>query len=512
MRKKILIIATLFLSVLYTKAQSSKITDVVNFKTKNAGAIVDTNTNVDAYYIFYEVDKLKNGDREYAIKILDNSLNPVATKKIIGKKKTFLAASAYNNKEMLFLFINFKDKFIRYIGFDKKGTKVRDTKMDISKKELTWLLMLQDSGYYELLTPVDNIGFIVATTVKNKKIGYKVSFLSSTDQVKPWTYNTPAESKEILSFKPIKVNEKYIVALEMSKKSKYSQKSSVFVNVFDTKNGKILFKKPYTKETNPRLITNGFIEGDNIILLGEYFNNGENIFSAKSKGLFIETLSNKGELVDQKKIDWSNQLFKKLQSQNENTKKRSYVYFHEITKMQDGNYYAIGEVYRKTVSAVGLASAILSRGNSGIPVSQLTITNAVVYKFDNNFNLKDLQVFTKGKSRAPSITDFGSPQLNAHALVSWGAFDFINLQTDVKKDRFYANFLDYERLKGEKNKMAFVSIVYSDGQLSSDNIYLNNDRKFVSSVLPAKVGNVLLLEYNKKEKIIKMHLEKINIE
>jgi hypothetical protein len=151
--------------------------------------------------------------------------------------------------------------------------------------------------------------------------------------------------------------------------------------------------------------------------------------------------------------------------------------------------------------------AALGGGNS---VTQLTITNSVVFKFSPDFKLLGIQEFEKGKSRAPSLTDFGSPQLNAHALKSYGAFDYEYTQVDKANDRFYACFIDYERIKGEKNKNAFKTIIYDEGKLTEDKIYLESDSKDFR-VLPAKIGNVLLLEYDKKLKSINLHLEKLNI-
>ena len=152
--------------------------------------------------------------------------------------------------------------------------------------------------------------------------------------------------------------------------------------------------------------------------------------------------------------------------------------------------------------------AVLSRGQSA--TTQLTITDAVAFKFDSDFKLKDIKIFEKGKSRVPCLTDFGSPQLNANALKNQGAFDFVFTQIDKKNDRFYSCFVDYERLSGEKNKFAFKTIIYDEGALSQDKIYLSNeDHDF--RVLAGKVGYVALIEYNKKDKEINLHLEKLNI-
>ena len=95
-------------------------------------------------------------------------------------------------------------------------------------------------------------------------------------------------------------------------------------------------------------------------------------------------------------------------------------------------------------------------------------------------------MFKKGKSRADSPTDFGSPQLNAHLLKAMGAFDFVNLQNDVVNDRFYANFVDYERLEGEDNKWAFVSIIQNEGKLTTDKIYLEK-KKYLSKISSRRI-------------------------
>jgi uncharacterized protein YegP (UPF0339 family) len=512
MKKNFLITIALLLTSYFLNAQSAKIENMLNFSFVNSGAIIDSNNDVDGYYFFYEIDKLKKGDREYAINIKDNELNSVATKKIINNKRTFLAASAYNNKEMLFMFINFKDKEYRLVGYDRKGNVSRDTKIPISKKEINWLMMMEKTGYGDILLPVDNKGFILTTVVKNKKMGYKIQFLSSVDSVKPWTINSPENAKEILTIKPIKTNSKYLIALEGSKKSMFSNKTNLSVKVLDSDTGKTLFKKLYTKENNPKLITNAFIEDDKIVLLGEYFGAGDNIMSAKSQGLFVETFDKTGTLLNAKKIGWKNQLFKKLQM-IQDTKKNTYTYFHDIIKAKNGNYYAVGELYKKTASAMGIASMALSGGKSGAPVTQLTITDAVVYEFDKDFNLLNLNIYKKGKSRAPSVTDFGSPQLNAHVIEALGGFDFINIQTDPNSDKFYANFLDFNRFdKDKKGQLAFISVIYSDGKLTSDKINVKEQRRHAIHVLPAKLGHVFILDYDKKNKILNMHLEKMNIE
>ena len=81
-------------------AQSSKINDVASFNLRNASAIMDKNKNVDGYYFFYVGDKLKKGDREFTIQMLDQNLVEVARKNHIDNKYTYLMESSFNNQAM----------------------------------------------------------------------------------------------------------------------------------------------------------------------------------------------------------------------------------------------------------------------------------------------------------------------------------------------------------------------------------------------------------------------------
>lgn len=508
--KKLFFIALVSAVCFSAYAQQKSLNEITSFKIRNSGSFIDNNNDVDGYYFYYEVDKLKKGKREYAIKMLDNNLNDIATKSYIDDKNTVLVQSKFNNQSLMFAMVNVKEKFYKLVSFDKQGNKGDDVKIEVSNKDVRWLSYMMKSGNFNLLFPVDDNGFLFNYVKDNKKIGYGLKYIS-TNNGKSWDYNSPQDAKEIMSINPIEANEKVVVALETSKKSKLSSTIDMKIVVIDIKTGKKLFDKDFSREENPRLITNAFLtKENNLVLLGEYFKKGDNIIKAKSEGLFAQVVDLSGNMISDVKADWESKINKMMPPDSDGKKKKNtYVYFHDIIRTQDGSYYGIGEKYRKTVSLKGT----LLTGQVGSGMTQLTITDAVFFEFDESFNLKEIHQVKKGKSRAPNLADFGSPQLNAHVLKNLGAFDYEFTQIDTDRDRFYATFIDYERLKGEKNKLAFKSIIYNEGALSEDKIYLNRSTgKIRYRVLPAKLGHVMLLEYNRKEKTLDIHLEKLNIE
>ncbi|MGX7667977.1 DUF6770 family protein [Flavobacterium pedocola] len=512
MRNKILLILLTALT-LSGYAQTSKIDGVNTFVLRNSGAILDKNKDVDGYYFYYIVDKLKKGDREFAIQILDKNLNEVAKKSYVDNKHTFLMKSSFNNQAMMFAMANYKEKEINLLTFDKQANQKETVKIPLENKEIRYLQMMEQTGDFNVLFPVDGKGFLFNKFEDNKKIGYSLKYYP-TDGGKAWSFDSPEDSKEILTINPIEVNDKIVVAIEGAKPSLMSRKMTYRVKILDVTNGKLLFEREFSRKSKPRLINNAFIDANNnVVLMGEYFKDGDNIISDKSLGIFTEVVDFTGKTVAENFTSWKEDVAKLTKVEKSFIDDKGYVYFHNIVKTNTNEYYAIGEFYKRTASAGGIAlSALGALGGQvgGNSVTKITITNSVVFKFDSNFKLTQIKEFEKGKSSAPSLTDFGSPQLNAHALKAYGAFDYEYTQIDKANDRFYACFIDYERLKGEKNKNAFKTIIYDEGQLSEDKIYLQSETKDYR-VLPAKVGNVLLLEYNKKLKEISLHLEKLNI-
>ena len=115
--KKLVLFLVLSCSGIQFWAQTTVIDKIVSFRFKDSGAMYDQNNNVDGYYFFYEVDKLHKGQREYAIQILDQNLNIVATKSFVDDNNTILISSSFNNKEIAFVFLNQKDKKFRVITY-----------------------------------------------------------------------------------------------------------------------------------------------------------------------------------------------------------------------------------------------------------------------------------------------------------------------------------------------------------------------------------------------------------
>ncbi len=509
------VLVLLILVVSFSNAQTKVIENIVKFKTKNTGTFLDVNNNADGYYFFYEVDKLKKGQREFAIEIIDKNLNSVATKKMVASKKTVLIGSAFNNQKTLFAFFDYNLKTVTIKGFDKKANFIEDKVINLSKQAAKRIYGKIKIGQLQNpITPIKNVGFLLNLPYyKNNSYGHSFNFYPTNTSFKEWNYKKVSPKNWNHNILPASTNENFIVLIDVKRKGTKLEYSS---SVIDTKSGEFNFENMYDAN-DPKLISNAFLTSDgNIATLGQYYKPKAKIMKAKSLGLYIDVFNAKGEKVFEKKNSWEVDVNRLLPVKKENKLEDiGYIYFHDIIKTQNGGYYAVGEQYRKTISAsavaVNIIGGLLGGGVSTNSLTQLTIKDAYFFKFDEKFNLNKIEVFKKGTSRIQNLYDYGSPQFSAILIKATGGFDYVYSQIDKKRDRFYANFIDYERGDKEvKSNLVFKTIIYDEGELSEDKISLNN-KTTSFEVLPGKVGTVLLLEHDKRKKQIRLHLEKLNI-
>ncbi len=496
-QKLLLTCVSLFISLGYY-AQERELTGIASFELINSGPLMDKKNNVDGYYFFFQADKLKNKKREYAIRMMDNNLNDIATKSYIGDKGLSVMTTKFNNQALMYALENEKERYFKLLAFDKQGNVQIDRDIPVEKKEI------KERYGRDILMPIDDKGFLFNFKRDNKRSGYTLDY-QATDGNKSWTYSTPKDIKMNFEAQPMAANKNYIVVVEYVYKKKFSKNNDVNLLVFDIHTGKLQFKKEFIKEEDPRFLSNVYLdEENNIIVLGEYFEAGDNFVRDESLGLYTQVYDVDGNLKISTKNNWEKDIEPILPAEiGTDNKNRGYVFFNDFIKTKTGEYFAIGERFRKTANALGIIG--------GTSYTQLVITDAVMIHFNNDFSIKNIQSFAKGKSRVDSMIDFGSPQYNAYVMNYRGVFDYKYTQFDNRRNKFYSIFFDYERLKGEKNKYAYKAIIYNDGEISEDKIYIKNDRNTQTYVMPGKIGHVLLLEYDKKQKRLNARLAKLNL-
>jgi hypothetical protein len=186
------------------------------------------------------------------------------------------------------------------------------------------------------------------------------------------------------------------------------------------------------------------------------------------------------------------------------------MYVHNILQTSDGNIFAIGEGYKKVASALGIAAKLLA-ARSNISTIKIKVTDMIMIKFDKDFNVKEAKIYDKNSNSVElqSGMEFVSaPLIGKLVKYTYGEFDYAYTQTNKDNSSFTVCYSDYVRGKDYKGG-TFNSISYNDGKITTDRINTKSEATR-SGVLPGKQGQVLIVDYYRKDKKLDMHFEKLN--
>src|SRR5205085_5760542 len=148
---------------------------------------------------------------------------------------------------------------------------------------------------------------------------------------------------------------------------------------------------------------------------------------------------------------------------NESKSEEGYMQIHDIQLMADGSTVVVGEFFRRTVSVMGAAMKILSKGQG--TASQITIGDLFLLRLDKNNKPVSLEKIEKAPDRVPAIGDGVSLGLTQRVMKMDGDFGY--LYTDEAADprkrtvivngtfegeRYGTNAVTFDETKGYKVK------------------------------------------------------------
>ena len=124
--------------------------------------------------------------------------------------------------------------------------------------------------------------------------------------------------------------------------------------------------------------TSAIAGSTDVLLLGTYYEPDGKVMKDASLGLAAWTINSAGKIVSKKYNSWGNEIGKYLSLDKKGrVADVGYIYFHKILQTSDGNFFAIGEGYKKVVSGLGVAANILSGfggGRSNISTFKIKFT------------------------------------------------------------------------------------------------------------------------------------------
>jgi hypothetical protein len=516
----LLLLSTALLWQQNSYAQSKmSIDNIRSVYLRNSGSII-ANEEIKGYFTFYQSDKIDKHTNEYTLQILDENLNKVKNFKFTDSKNIALLESSYNGSDIMFMFHDEDQKMLDYRVYGLDGKQKFNYQRPIDKKTKKYieqtLAMHTEETQNKNLYSIEDRGFVTTIPIRDgKQYTYEVNFYQ-TDKKKQWTY-TPDDPDRIAQAEYLG-NTDSIVVLEIMKKERLlsGKMQSSLLGIY-LHNGKKAFEFETDREKYNFFPMNiaTLRNSSQFMLMGPYFDKNDNVTKDKSLGLGVWVMNNQGKITNTKYNSWDGDISKFLKvDKRGRVDELGYIYFHKIIQTEDGKIFAVGEGYKRVVSALGVGFKVLQAAAGGVSNSSTTkikITDMVMMEFNPKFDITSAHIYDKNSNSIELMAggDFISAPLLARVIkYVYDGFDYSFSQTDKSHSTFTVGYTDYVRSKDYKG-LTFNAISYYNNNITTDKINLKTNSSSMR-IMPAKTGSVMILEYFKKDKRLDMRLEKLN--
>lgn len=503
--------------------------NVLNLRSANSMGTIINEDKVVGYYVFYIREQIDKETMAYEVDLFDDNYTFTSNFEIISPIKTELTEVVYTGSVFVFRFYD-SHTGIELMTYDKTGKllgKVMIEKDRLSKSEIDRIEESNKMGTDNVsVYPMGTAQFLQITLVKNKKTGYEITAYDT--ELKPlWICQSDETSELVEVSEIIDVTEEVITAVVYKKKSNDSWNSDVFCLLIDAKTGnKIKEFELASKEIGQRAILKSFVDTaqQHIVIIGEYYQPGEEHTSNKSEGLFVTTLDMQGNEIGNKPFSWKGDIDTFItenidEDDKKHPDKHYSVFFHDVVVSENGHIFLIGEQFQKSYAPIGITNTLISNPSvkalpgSSNQVMGILIKNMVVIELDSAKNLVDFDVIQKGKQFINVPNGLLSNANIGRYINACNLFDYAFTSRDTQTDQFDIIYLDVFR-KEEKgtwtsNDLMIGVISIHEGEKTTTRFPINSDAKYFM-LQAAKPGYISIAEYFRKEMKLTFRLEALS--
>lgn len=500
-----------------SQAQSYEFNDVKRASTGGIQAIKNGNEVIGYISVIY-LDKVSKKEKLYGVSVLDVNLQQTHYKELVLKKREYLVAQSFNTNSFCFAFYDSKEKVMNYVIYDLKLEEIgKFTTEDFHPMVTQTAASLPDDDKLNVggLFPVANKGYIRHAYTKKK--GYKASiqmFDNSGELL--WTSGTGVTGKMYEGAETHYVGEKMVISSITSKKSAFSPEMKCYLVAHDLNSGEELYRIqgedskyqmfPYDVSYNPAT--------REYVVCGEYYKTGENVLKVKSQGFFIQVYdSEQGKHKKTSLVNWTKDVAKKLPTNKKAGYKDMDVSIHKMFITSDGRVFAVGEQFKKSINAAGVALQLMSSDNN-VSTVQVEIHDMMAFEFDSNLVLDKVHVVEKNTSKVWLPKGYGLLRgyLLANILKLEGYFDHCYTAITPDRANFNSVYVDYDRENLFKGKYMIGVLGLNEALDFSTDLYEITTKPYLFYVCEAKPGYVAVVEYFKDDNKLTIRLEKSNLE
>jgi len=469
------------------------------------------NGEVKGYFMFYMLEKAAKKENLYALTILDNNLKQTHYVEFKKSNDIMLLASSFNGTHFCFSFLDPSEKTLVYEVYDNTLKVAGKFKVnELSSTEVS--MASSGSG----IAALPGLGFCRLGFEKEKGTRIDLDAFNNLGK-KMWSANSGAETKKSFeNILPLYSDEKVMIStLSLRPKAMSTNDAQSFVVFHNSATGKENFRVDITSFKHSFSANDVTYDKakDEYILAGEYFEKGE----IKSTGLCLIRMTSAGKMVSENYASWKVDVNNKapVNGKASLADDRS-VFIHKVISTADGNVFAIGEQYKKEVSAGGVAlkaASLLLGGGPGPSAMKIVTYDMIIFEFDNTLKVKSINVIEKEKNNImlPAGAGVNGSATLGYLVKMTGGFDYNYTANSADKKTFNCGYTNYDKEKGASNNNVIGNIAYTKEQkIVTDKIRLK-DKPTKFQVMPAKPGYVAVFKYYEKEKKMDVMFEKLNL-
>lgn len=518
--KKLLRYAMLSLIAITTAgtvlAQSSEFSNVLEIELRST-VVIKNNKTVVGYALFYMVDKMKKGNL-YRLEILDENLKSIGNNEFEGSKSMTLTDAVYESEHIMLAFNDPKkeegtERFVRVYDLKGKLTGTVLYSPEEGKKGMFGAAVAEQAEkMYNGTTNVEGKGFINVYQNKIKTGGAVVQMVDQKGKLK-WEKTFTAEKGDRQDVYLSAATSNVILLFSGERESIMKAESKNFFIGLDPANGKQLFKK--SLEIGGYALEPQFFKLDaagklNIISL--LTAEDDKFYKAKPLGISLASIDQKtGVITTEKNLLYEKELSTVIDMKSATKTEEGYLHIHDVDIMLDGSKVMVGEFFRRTVSASGVALNVLANLGGGAgkvaPTTQISVGDLFLLRMDKNNKITSLEKIEKKTTRYMLPTDGLSLGLIQRYMTQIGAFGYI--YTDENPDNNQKTVLVEGTFEGER---------YGTNAITFDEKKGNKIKKLTVDakgrdqvrIMRAKPGHVLVSKYTKKDKKLTLNLERVD--
>jgi len=391
---------------------------------------------------------------------------------------------------LLIVFFNYYDSLLECTQYDLQLNEKSKCTIKLERNERMAIDLNQSvfNNFFSHFVPIEGQGFALYLFYRNRKIEYRIRFLSNEGVVLWDITNTEAEGKSSL---PVFLAANNALALNVLISG---ARGGFMYKACDLKTGKNIFLK--------EILVDGYLtrplgatvdSTGNFVVTGMYYDKDKKD-KKEPYGVFMASINDNGEVLQHKLFPWTQIDVAKL-GLNElgNYEDKGLFRFKDVLSLPNGHVVLIGEYFEKEYQTT---------------YCEIYPSKIVLMEIDKNFQVVHSQfagnrdysiVPSKKKAKKNEILEEGlnHPFANTYCYAQVDASGYSVFFR--KKASVYVGVLHW----------GILSRQFSESEGTFDDVKKETEAT-KTDVLMAKAGHVLFVEYFAKTKKLDLRLEKFN--